>query len=793
MKIRTKIFTTFIITALISFLILGYLVEHYSLQETIKTISSSLSSNGRARAEHVVTFINDQKKTSDVLAAASVYRDFLKEIPTSTLYKGLKQKIDDRLVRTLEADSNIKEVFIIDRDGKLVVSSDKTQEGQDKSKDPYFLNARERVYLKDVYYSETVHKMSYTISSPVTDTDGTFLGVSVLRYFPNSLFSIVTNENGLGSTEENFIINHDKYLLTPSLFLDESNVLTRKIDTENTAACFDKTEVDYINKNGYKGLKNIATHADAIQAKDYRGIDVIATHTYIPDEEWCLVTKVDKADALKVEYALIIKFWIYIGISLFIFITIVVLFINKIIGGILSFVKATRIYSSGDFNYRFKVKGTDEIAELAQSFNSMASSVAESRGEIDRKVKEQTSDIIKNKEDLDKQRVAILNILEDVQNEKIQSDKISKRLNLATNSAKIGVWEFDVVKNTLTWDDQMYKLYGINREDFSGAYDAWQKGLHPDDRKAGDEAIQLALKGEKDFNIIFRVVWPDGTIRFIRAYATVERDTTGKPLKMIGVNFDVTSESEIDKAKSEFVSLASHQLRTPLSTINWYAEMILDGDVGPISADQKKYLDEIYSANKRMVDLVNALLNVSKIDLGTFVVEPVPVSLAEVVKNVLDELQQKIVSRKVTIKEDIEELPKISLDPKLIHIVFQNILSNAVKYTHENGLVEISIKTMIDKVDGFKSDKGVLMKVKDNGMGIPESEKYKMFTKLYRADNARESESEGTGLGLYLAKSIVENSGGKIWFESKEKVGTTFFVLIPFEGMKKKIGDKPLV
>jgi PAS domain S-box-containing protein len=128
----------------------------------------------------------------------------------------------------------------------------------------------------------------------------------------------------------------------------------------------------------------------------------------------------------------------------------------------------------------------------------------------------------------------------DLQRSEESLRQATERLSLAARAGGVGIWDYDVVNNLLVWDDQMFRLYGITREQFSGAYDAWQAGVHPEDRQRGDECIQLALRGEKEFDIEFRVLWPDGTIRYIRGFAMVQRDDTGKPLRMIGTNWDIT-------------------------------------------------------------------------------------------------------------------------------------------------------------------------------------------------------------------------------------------------------------
>ncbi len=249
----------------------------------------------------------------------------------------------------------------------------------------------------------------------------------------------------------------------------------------------------------------------------------------------------------------------------------------------------------------------------------------------------------------------------------------------------------------------------------------------------------------------------------------------GKVIGTIIIFRDVTNERDVDKAKTEFVSLASHQLRTPLSAVNWYAEMLLAGDVGELNEKQKKYLDEVYRSNQRMVELVNALLDVSSLELGTFVIEPESTNVIELIQSVIDEQMPQINGKKILMSFLFEkDISLMRVDPKHLRMVVQNILSNAVKYTHDGGDIKIEVSS--------PEKKNILLKISDNGYGIPKNQQDKIFTKLFRADNVRGKDTDGTGLGLYIVKSIVENSGGKVWFESfrdKESKGTTFYVKFP--------------
>lgn len=242
---------------------------------------------------------------------------------------------------------------------------------------------------------------------------------------------------------------------------------------------------------------------------------------------------------------------------------------------------------------------------------------------------------------------------------------------------------------------------------------------------------------------------------------------------------DITKEKEIDKAKTEFVSLASHQLRTPLSTVSWYSEMLLAGDAGDVTADQRKYLEEIYKGNQRMVDLVNTLLDVSRIELGTFLVESKPTNIIRLIQDVISEQKPQINEKKIKFTSSLKNnVPLMHADPKLFRMVIQNLLSNAIKYTPNGG--EIKMLLVVDK-----EKHNIKINVCDTGYGIPKKQQNKIFTKLFRADNVIGKDTEGTGLGLYIVKSIIEQARGKIVFSSEENKGTTFSVTLPLHETKK--------
>lgn len=222
----------------------------------------------------------------------------------------------------------------------------------------------------------------------------------------------------------------------------------------------------------------------------------------------------------------------------------------------------------------------------------------------------------------------------------------------------------------------------------------------------------------------------------------------------------------LDEAKDEFISMASHQLRTPLTSIKGYISMILEKDLGKVNAAQEKALKEAFGSSQRMVYLIADFLNVSRIKTGKFLIEPKEVDLPEIVREELTQLREMAGSRDLSLIYDQPEVfPRVKLDDNKIRQVMMNMVDNAIYYTPSGGTITIQLYSTGDEI---------IFKVVDNGIGVPKAEQHKLFTKFYRAGNARKSRPDGTGLGLFMAQKIVVEQGGAIIFESEEGKGSTF-------------------
>lgn len=739
MKIYTRINLYFLITfSLVSF-ITYFVVNHQTLKTIDDQVFSEIYNVNKIRAEHVSTFLKSEKEVIQALASDTNINQ--------TKINNAKQSI-----------TQINELYLTDITGKVILSSDSTQIGVDKSKESFFINGLKDVYITNFYLSPVNNKKTYSVSAPVRENKtNKVIGVIVARMNTNNLYRIVTSNISLGTTGESFLVNRDKYFISPSKFLGNDVVLNRKADTQNVRECFQSNSVASIAK----------------QYVDYRSVNVIGTHSYIPEADWCIITKIDYTEILSQNKSITFTTLLFSFTSLLIFSLIGLILSRSITNPIYKLIDSIKKVIDGDYHNKIDISSKDEIGELAVNFNLMIQAVDKSQAEVERKVEEQTKE-------LDNQKNAILNILEDTEENARDLEKFKQAVDnvsdqvVITDPEGIVIYGNKAIKRITGYEveESLGKKAGLLWRKPMGQdyYENLWKTIKTSKQVYVDEITNIRKNGEEYQAMISISPIIDGN---------------GNIMFFVGIERDITKEKEIDKAKTEFISLASHQLRTPLSTINWYVEMLLSGDAGKINKEQKKFLEEAYSGSQRMVSLVNALLNVSRIESNTYMVEPAPTDVGKLLDSVVFDLKPKINSKKLDISIKKERIPVISLDPNLTNIILQNLITNAVKYTNTGGKIEINMNLKKDTDE-------LLILVKDSGMGIPKSQQDKIFTKLFRADNVQKTDTEGTGLGLYLIKGLIERSKGKIWFDSVENKGSTFYVTLPLSGMKAKEGTKQL-
>ncbi len=275
-----------------------------------------------------------------------------------------------------------------------------------------------------------------------------------------------------------------------------------------------------------------------------------------------------------------------------------------------------------------------------------------------------------------------------------------------------------------------------------------------EDRKLSTRSLELS---SREFSEINKQLHSENEI--------IERKVRDRTEELTRANAEL---QELDKRKSEFLSIAAHQLRTPLSGIKWTLSMFIKGEVGSISNEQKVLLMKSYEGNERLISLVNEMLQANRIERGVLPLKMVSTQLLDLIDNVLYEILPTASNANVSIRFDHRDdtFPPLMVDPEKMREVFQNLLENAVKYSRPGGEIVISMS---------RAGNGAQFAIKDSGIGIPNDEQVNIFSRFFRARNAKKVDPNGTGLGLYIVKNIIEMHNGKVWLESSEDKGTTFY------------------
>ena len=241
------------------------------------------------------------------------------------------------------------------------------------------------------------------------------------------------------------------------------------------------------------------------------------------------------------------------------------------------------------------------------------------------------------------------------------------------------------------------------------------------------------------------------------------------------ISFSITRSveglAEANRLKSEFVSIISHQLRSPLSNLKWVIDLLLSGRMGKVDEKHGEYFQILKDNTARMGELISDLLIVSRIEQRRFPLEKTEFSLEDLTREIIDEFRPMISDSKIEVKlEAANTLARVFADSSRIKIVIENLLDNALRYGKNQGQIFIKLKT---------TGKNLLFEIKDSGVGIPKEDQRYIFERFFRSSNVLKHQTRGSGLGLYIAKFIIERSGGKISFQSQENKGSTFWFTLP--------------
>lgn len=731
----------------------------------------------------VLNWLNKLKgRTIDFSSDGSI-REGLKKILSGDPLRreASRQAVNDLshhlLENKLPLDPAIFGIHVMDINGKVVASSQGNEIGkEDMAMDDAFIQAKgsryANAYVSDIVEDSHFGERNFTMmaTAPIIDqTKMENIGVIMLFFKTNELSDILTgkaqSKSGALSTwtsrkktMEMYLVNKDKVMISESRFIMNA-ALKEKVDTSPVRLCakFEEMNGEYL---------------------DYREIPVFGASMCFANG-WTLLVEIDKDEVLATlgdyfQQNLLSGSATFLLILIFMY-----LFTLGITSPLQELSKVAQKISRGDFTARAKLMTRDEFGQLSQAFNMMVENIQKGSASLEEKMKEEETN-----------RLAISNILGDLEVAKNQLEGEKAKDEAILGSIGDAVMACDKDGRVMLFNGVAEELTGFSvKEVIDQHYGQSLKFVKESDGKPGNDFISEAITIGQATKMVNHtlLITKDGRKIPVADSAAPIKNAAGEIMGCVVVFRDVTHEREVDRAKTEFVSLASHQLRTPLTSINWYIEMLQAGDAGVLNDKQKEFLSEVYKGSRRMVQLVSDLLNVSRLESGRLKIEPVPTDLIEFIGEVRKEVEPLVKNSGCQISFDFpkNKIAEINADKILLRQVIINLLTNAIRYSsaEKKGRITVSMEV---------TPKEYKISMTDNGIGIPQGVREHIFEKFFRADNARSIVADGNGLGLYLAKQIMDSSGGTIGFSSQGGQGTTFYVTIPVTGMKSKQGEKGL-
>jgi PAS domain S-box-containing protein len=769
----------FVFGAVVTFFI--YRMVTTTLTDTkINTISSLLIE----QAHETESRMQSARNTADMVAKMPEVVRYLEQKSAKSQDIALLKLFND-----LSLGRNLASLYVMDANGVALVSTDLSFVGNDFSFRRYV-----QVALKGSPFSEmavgSVSKLpGFYFSAPIKNDTGMILGVIGVKLNPDVIFAdlAVSKVKDFGNL---FLVNADGVVIYSnreefvykSLF-NLSEVSKREIEEEKRYPGVEVLPLDYEQamKDVLSGENDalVYTIDDDIEGrKEFVGINKVGEFPYY------LVSEGGRDDVLSAVTRISI---IISGVILLTLISIVLsqaILMKILLRPLEKLEKYAARVSEGNFDESIEINTGDELQSLTESIKGMVGNLKGLYFGLEQQVKDKTSEIsaalstVEGKNlGMENSKMAMMNVMEDleVEKEKIADDK--NRIETILRSIGDGVFVTDENGKVVMVNQAAESMSGFsNMEMYGKSYsDVFRFSNEDDINGVYPDFVGEAIKEGKVGSLLLHTVLvkKDGTHIPVLDSAAPLRTLDGVVFGCVVVFRDNTQERELERSKDDFLSVASHQLRTPLGSMRWNLEMLLGGDLGEVSEEIQAIAKQIYDGNMRMIGLVNDLLDVSRIDQGRVMDNPIAVDLGQVIEETILEIEPLTMAKRVKVSSSIDKnAPQLTLDKKRIREVVENLISNAVKYNKVDGTVIVTLTSDSEKIE---------IVIADSGMGIPKKDMGKLFSKFFRAENAVRSETEGTGLGLYVVRKFVENWGGSLTVESEEGQGSKFTVRLPVD------------
>lgn len=750
LRLEVKLIIFFILISIIPLFINNLIWFNVSKNQIINTTSEQVKDVAKVAATDVDTFFT-AKLVSLIIHSQT------EAVLTQNLPVTIKE-----LRNFLFQDSDIEQVQILNKDGKelLHITNQKifqqTELG-DESNSPAFKVTTfvgGEKYISTVRYENGNPYVDIAIPIIQPDTPGllqtlTTSSIGRLRSKGEILGVLIAkvNLNALWHTLNDISVGENGYVF---LIDDKGTVLTQP-----------KGSRVPVGKN-LQGVPVVDAYSTSIgdafvrQEKNESGTLSLITYKAVTSTRWALIAQTPVFDTLR-EVNQIQLFASILFLIALVFIVIIAFQIaNQIVEPIKQLQEGSRYIGTGNLTYRLQVHTGDELEELANAFNTMSTHLQDAFLKLE----------------LNK------NIILAERN----------KMTLTLSNVADGIIAVDYQKRITIFNKAAEKLLGCSASEAIGAYIKDIMELYEDDQSIavdtfcpvtlarGVEGISFAKNNLR----LIGLHQKESTVNVISGRVKEGLSTN---LGCIITLHDLTEEKELEKMKLDFVSIAAHELRTPLTTIKGYLSIFMEENAEHFDAERLMFLTRIQTATQQLSSLVENLLNVSRIEKGILTMNFEPVDWVGIVKEVMSEFTTQAKDKKVAIvfMEPQRSIPHVLADKMRIIEVIANLISNAIAYTPSGGIITVSVEQI---------NQEVITHVQDTGIGIAEDAMHNLFTKFYRVEGKLTRGTKGTGLGLFISKSIVDMHHGRIWVDSVVGKGSTFSFSLPVAD--EKAWQKPV-
>lgn len=797
-SIKNRLVYWFLTLIIILLLGAGLLIYNQKVQSIRHDIKMKLSAIRDLKIYNIYSWLNDKESDLKIIVSNEDIKEAKKSLFDETLSEKDRAEKKDHIRSILRNYTNYyidyNDFFIVDNNtGKIIISTDVESEGLDVSDQDFFIVPLETrdSYLHDVGLSLIYNVPAIFLARPIYELDrpGNITGLLVASIsVHNSLYTLLQDRSGMGETGETIVINRDNYVINELLWY-ANEPLQFKIDAEPANRAVG-------GQTGY------------IETKDYRNINVVAAYGHLPGLRWGLVAKQDRQEVYAQAHTLLIQLIIIFFITI-IMITLVVLFIARSITMPLTEITmVSEKLKNGDLSIRTShsfVERSDEFGVLARSINSMADSIA-SQFNLEKNRNRLVEDVIKT-EDLDEFASMTVKLVMEITDSHLgafyllnEQSRFEPLFSCGFDSSRMMTFSKSELEGEIGNVVLNKRLVCISnlKQDTVFTYNTVSGGLLPSAIVSipiiyngvvegvlslgslegyNKEQIDYLDKIRISLNTLFSNIMATRAIRKLAGKLDNQsRELKQKSQELKRQNIELVLQreqvEEASKLKSEFLSSMSHELRTPLNSILALSKLLMSRTTGKLDEKESGYLEIVQRNGRKLLALINDILDLSKIEAGVIELSYNPFSLKALIDENLacvEVLAREKGVHLYFICED--ELPVIYSDEKRVYKIFQNIIGNAVKFT-DSGKVEVRAESE----HGF-----VRVKVIDTGVGIPEEQLDHIFEEFRQVDGSTSRLYEGTGLGLAIAAKSAKLLGGDIEVESVLGSGSIFTITLPLK------------